>query len=632
MWKRILFVSAAALLLLLVVPVIVTRLADSEGRSLEGVQLSNLQFEEVAFRNDEQGIDLSGLLFVPPEGEGDYPGVVLIHGSGTSTRDNPWYLSLTAYLQERGVVVLLPDKRGSVGSGGDWRTSSLEDLAQDTVAAVDYLNEQEIVPISDVGVIGLSQGGMVAPIVPTLTDDVDFIVNVVGSSLPLYEVLHFEETNNLREIGILPGFSDLIAYPSTFVLRKFTQSEFWEAVGNFDPLAYWARLEIPALVYYGAEDTNVPAEASRARLESLDKDNIMLRVFEGSGHALEDPVGTGNRFFREDALAGIVEFIEGQARQPTTFAQPEFKFQGDDPGIPFVTNHPSSLIDNKYINPGAVLYHDGAFHMFFNSFSKWPGVVEVGYMTSEDGYTWRSAQEEPVFVSDQVPFGEGMADVSSVVVLEGGTWVLYFHTIRDGEIGIATARSPLGPWDVDPRPILRPGPEGAWDDRAVAWPSVIQRAGTFRMYYGGQGSKGTAIGLATSKDGLEWTKHNDPETSSDELSESDPVLRADVDWELIKVDRPRVTHSDVGWVMIYQGGPNVAARGLALSKNGVEWEKFPQNPFMDSGDFPIPNARTWDTALLFHDGSYFYWMEIGSQGGTDLYLAKQDGSLLGENG
>jgi hypothetical protein len=53
---------------------------------------------------------------------------------------------------------------------------------------------------------------------------------------------------------------------------------------------------------------------------------------------------------------------------------------------------------------------------------------------------------------------------------------------------------------------------------------------------------------------------------------------------------------------------------------------------MDSSVFPIPNARTWDTALLFHDGKYFYWMEIGSQGGTNLYLAMHDGSLLGEGG
>jgi hypothetical protein len=105
------------------------------------------------------------------------------------------------------------------------------------------------------------------------------------------------------------------------------------------------------------------------------------------------------------------------------FDTPDFVFQGEDPSIPIVTNNPSSEIRNLYINPGAVLFHDGQFHMLFNSFTGWPGIIEVGYMTSEDGYNWQMVQDAPVFTTDQIPFGDGKADISSAIVEEDGTWM-----------------------------------------------------------------------------------------------------------------------------------------------------------------------------------------------------------------
>jgi dipeptidyl aminopeptidase/acylaminoacyl peptidase len=289
-------------------PVLIKKFTPDEARPLYGVQLSSLQYVEAAFRNRSQNLDLAGMLFLP-EGEGPFPAVVIIHGAGTSQRDNPWYLALTHYLQENGVVVLLPDKRGSEKSGGDWRTSSLEDLAGDTLAAVDFLKEQDLASISQIGIVGASQGGQLSPLVAVKSSDIAFLIDLVGTSLPLYDVLHYEEVNNLREMGFLPGISDLIAYPSTWVLRKFAQKDFWDAVGNFDALPYWEALSIPALVLYGRQDTNVPAEASQARLESLDKENIRVIIYEGSGHPLQDPVGSGDRIFREAALQEIANFI-----------------------------------------------------------------------------------------------------------------------------------------------------------------------------------------------------------------------------------------------------------------------------------------------------------------------------------
>lgn len=299
------------LLLLLVVvmgPVLVAQFTRSAPRAYQGVRLQDLQYTEVSFRNEAQDLDLAGMLFIP-EGSGPFPAAVIIHGSGTSRRDNSWYLTLTNHLRVNGVVVLLPDKRGSEGSEGNWRTSSIEDLATDTLAAIDFLKSQDTVDISQIGIIGMSQGGWIAPVVASQTSDVGFVIDVVGTSLPAYQQLVYEENHNLREMGFLPGISNLISYPSTFVLREITQKDFWDAVGNFDPLPYWREVDVPVLVLYGSEDTNVPSEASKAAFETLNKDNIEVRIYEGSGHALQDPPGTGDRIFREEALADITDFI-----------------------------------------------------------------------------------------------------------------------------------------------------------------------------------------------------------------------------------------------------------------------------------------------------------------------------------
>jgi len=303
-----LFAVTAFIVLLIIGPVIITQATRSDGRRLQGAALDELQFAEVDFRNVEQGIDLAGMLFVPP-GKGPFAAVVIIHGSGTSTRDSRWYLTLTRYLQERGVVVLLPDKRGSEKSGGNWRSASFEDLATDTVAAVRYVAEQDAADVAGIGIIGMSQGGWIAPLVADLSDDVKFVVSLAGAAVTPTEQLLYEEDFNLQQMGFLPGISKMIALLSTTYIRKVAQPAFWDAVGDFDPLPYWERLDIDALVLLGDQDTNVPSAESAARLQALDNPKIDIRMYEGSGHAIQSPAGSGDSIIRQDALEDIRGFI-----------------------------------------------------------------------------------------------------------------------------------------------------------------------------------------------------------------------------------------------------------------------------------------------------------------------------------
>ena len=87
---------------------------------LEQIDLSELNYTDVTFKNTYENIDLAGMLFIP-EGEGPFPTAIIIHGSGPSFRNSKWYLLTTRHLLNQGIAVLLPDKRGCEKSGGEWK-------------------------------------------------------------------------------------------------------------------------------------------------------------------------------------------------------------------------------------------------------------------------------------------------------------------------------------------------------------------------------------------------------------------------------------------------------------------------------------------------------------------------------
>lgn len=302
-----------AILAIVFGPVVLKQAAPAEKRTFQRVYLADVEYTEVFFRNEAQDLNLAGMLFIP-EGEGPFPAVVIIHGSRESYRDRNWYLTLSSYMQKNGVAVLLPDKRGCEKSEGNWQTSSLEDLATDTLAAVDFMKSQEIVEVSRIGIIGMSQGGIIAPIAASQSADLDFVVNMTGSSVTMHEQLLYEFNYEARETGFLPGISNLLSYANTFIYEEITGKEWYDVVGNFDPLPYWQKVNIPALILHGSEDHNVPSAESKARFEALGKNNIRVIMYAGSGHGLEDPPGVGDHYIREEALLDMLNFINSSTK------------------------------------------------------------------------------------------------------------------------------------------------------------------------------------------------------------------------------------------------------------------------------------------------------------------------------
>ncbi len=139
------------------------------------------------------GYELAGTLTIPP-GPGPFAAVVLVTGSGPQDRDESIaghkpFLVIADYLTRHGIAVLRCDDRGTGQSGGTFEGATTADFATDALAAMQYLASVEGIDARRVGLIGHSEGGLVAPLVAGLTDDVDFMVLLAGTGVPGDEVL-----------------------------------------------------------------------------------------------------------------------------------------------------------------------------------------------------------------------------------------------------------------------------------------------------------------------------------------------------------------------------------------------------------------------------------------------------------
>lgn len=287
------------IVLLLLIPLV---LKDKGHPALIGPDLSEVDYSEIFFKNGHGNLQLSGMLLVP-EGEGPFPTVIIIHGSGTSRRNSVWYLSVAQYLQQQGIAVLLPDKRGSEKSEGEWLGASFGELATDTISAVEFVKHQQMFEYSTIGLLGMSQGGWIAPVVAAKTDDVSFVVSMAGSAVTTEEQLLHEEIYNIAPYTYT-SIAKLIAPISSRALMK---KEFFIPTAGFDPIPYWKDVDVPVFFALGGDDENVPVEASIRRLKENDLNHFAIKVYPDGGHAIRD-IQTNK--VNEEYLNDLVKFVE----------------------------------------------------------------------------------------------------------------------------------------------------------------------------------------------------------------------------------------------------------------------------------------------------------------------------------
>jgi len=152
--------------------------------------------EEVVYENKEAGIKLAGTLTLP-QSEGPFPAVILITGSGPQNRNEGVFghrpfLVLSDHLTRRGIAVLRVDDRGIGGSTGNFSQATTEDFAEDVLAGVEFLKSRREIDSSRIGLIGHSEGGLIAPIVAVKSPDVAFIVLMAAPGLTGEEILYLQ--------------------------------------------------------------------------------------------------------------------------------------------------------------------------------------------------------------------------------------------------------------------------------------------------------------------------------------------------------------------------------------------------------------------------------------------------------
>ena len=149
--------------------------------------------EEIICENKEAGVKLAGTLTLPRT-KGPFPAVRLIGGSGALNRDDECFghrtfLVLADHLTRQGMAVLRLDKRGVWKSGGRYENATTEDFASDALASLAYLKSRSEIDAGRIGLIGHSEGAMIAPMLAARSPDIAFIVMIAGPGVPLDEAM-----------------------------------------------------------------------------------------------------------------------------------------------------------------------------------------------------------------------------------------------------------------------------------------------------------------------------------------------------------------------------------------------------------------------------------------------------------
>ncbi len=301
---------------------------------------------------------------------------------------------------------------------------------------------------------------------------------------------------------------------------------------------------------------------------------------------------------------------------------------GDVPVIPR-----SIVPDRTAILPSAVTFHDGAYHAWIVAFTGTPGTQDIHHLTSPDAVAWSVIEDASL-----EGLSDGLSDPGAFptsVFADGAGWVMYYTAVlapqREGwEVWRATAPGPDGPWTAGEQPVLRRGPAGAWDAGGLDFPAVIRSDAGYLMLYSGVSSiqrETGSIGLATSPDGITWTKHDDPATTDAAHSESDPVLEPGLcgTFDARAVHQPRVVRQGDELVLAYAGyaGAPESRAGIGLARSedaGRTWSCAWPSPALDPTGLPSGNVHT---LVAFRRGDRLAVMvEWLARGGTDVWLTE----------
>ncbi len=301
--------------------------------------------KEVSFRNETAGISLSGTLTLP-DSTGHFPAVVLVSGSGPQDRDEsifghrPFYV-LSDFLTRNGIAVLRYDDRGTGKSEGFYPPATTADLAEDARAAHAFLQQHPNVLKYCTGIVGHSEGGLIAPMLAGKDSTVDFIILIAAPSIRMDSLLILQSGLLSEKAGMSPELialnrrllqrvfsvlreaedkgeditfmrkavdsvinelsraeKDSLHLDDRSILRQiqFFISPWMRYVLTLDPEEVYSGLNVPTLAIYGEKDLQVPAAINARTLEDYLRESPLtdyrVLVFPGLNHLMQN-AGSG---------------------------------------------------------------------------------------------------------------------------------------------------------------------------------------------------------------------------------------------------------------------------------------------------------------------------------------------------
>ena len=271
---------------------------------------------------EELRIDCDGFSLAASYSPAGPTALVALHGAGEGTRDSPLLRHLHELLPPHGIGVVTFDRRGEGESTGDATRGRFDLQADDALAVLGALDAERV------GLAGYSQGGWVAPIAATLSDDVAFLVLVASIGVTPSEQMMVACERQLR----LAGYGDDVVERALGLRRRFERwihsqapepdealaADLWAAIDepwagqlwlpptlldeegvrlwieemDFDPRPIFAGVRVPTLSFYGANDSWAPVEASAEAWKAARGDEVDVVVVPGAEHDMTLPDGS----------------------------------------------------------------------------------------------------------------------------------------------------------------------------------------------------------------------------------------------------------------------------------------------------------------------------------------------------
>jgi pimeloyl-ACP methyl ester carboxylesterase len=326
--------------------------------------------EDVTFPNSKFNIQLAGTLTIP-DGKGPFTAVILITGSGAQNRNEELlghkpFLVISDWLTRKGIAVLRFDDRGVGKSQGSQLNSTSADFATDVEAAFSFLKNNPKINPKAIGLIGHSEGGLIAPIVAASNPNIAFIVSLAGPGVTgqqisirqiqvlakhsgakedqikettelnkrLYAVLRKEKDNKKAELKIIAIYTEYLEKKkaSKSDIEKATnqlKAEFGAATYTWnryyfftDPSVYWKKIKCPVLALNGEKDIQIAANENLPEIEKALKSSgnksvttVQLpglnHLFQHSDKGLPSEYGTIEETFSPEVLKIISDWILG---------------------------------------------------------------------------------------------------------------------------------------------------------------------------------------------------------------------------------------------------------------------------------------------------------------------------------